>query len=94
MPVGTITDLATVPRVLWTIFPPHGRYAKAAIMHDYFYEHGIGSKAWADQVFLEALEVLGTPPWRRGAMYWAVRIFGRGNYQSKKTAFGRSFSWR
>ena len=89
VPAGTITDLASVPRILWAVFPPHGRYAKAAIVHDYLYEHGIGSKAWADQVFLEAMEVLGTPPWRRWAMYWAVRLFGRGNYPPQQAASGR-----
>lgn len=81
IPAGTVTDLATVPRVLWTIFPPHGRYAKAAIVHDYLYAQGIGTKAWADRVFLEAMEVLGVPKWRRFLMYWAVCFFGEGNYQ-------------
>jgi hypothetical protein len=81
IPAGTVTDLASVPRLLWAIFPPHGRYAKAAIVHDYLYEQGIGCKAYADQVFLEAMEVLSVPKWRRILMYWAVRLFGRGNYQ-------------
>lgn len=35
VPLGFITDLASVPRVLWALLPPHGRYAKAAILHDY-----------------------------------------------------------
>ena len=60
VPVGPITALASVPRLLWAIFPPHGRYAKAAIVHDYLYGQGIGCKAYADQVFLEAMEVLVT----------------------------------
>lgn len=80
IPAGTVTDLASVPRVLWTIFPPHGRYAKAAIVHDYLYEQSIGTKAWADAVFLEAMQVLGVPKWRRTLMYFAACIFGRGNY--------------
>lgn len=82
IPAGTITDLATVPRVLWTLFPPHGRYAKAAIVHDYLYANAINTKAWADNVFLEAMTVLGVPAWRRMTMYWAVRLFGRGNYDN------------
>ncbi len=82
VPAGTVTDLASVPRVLWAIFPPHGRYAKAAIVHDYLYEQGIGCKAFADRVFLEAMGVLGVPMWRRKLMYWAIKFFGRGNYKS------------
>jgi hypothetical protein len=81
IPAGTVTDLASVPRLLWAIFPPHGRYAKAAIVHDYLYDQAIWSKPCADQVFLEAMEVLGVPRWRRVLMYWAVRLFGRGNYR-------------
>jgi len=81
VPVGTVTDLASVPRVLWAFFPPHGRYAKAAIVHDFLYANAVGTKAWADRVFLEAMEVLGVPVWRRRLMYLAVRAFGRGSYE-------------
>jgi hypothetical protein len=80
VPRGYVTDLASVPRALWTIFPPHGRYAKAAIIHDYLYSNAIISKQWADNVFYEAMGVLNVPKWRKTVMYWAVRLFGRGNY--------------
>ncbi|MEK9754476.1 MAG: DUF1353 domain-containing protein, partial [Rhodospirillaceae bacterium] len=30
----------------------------------------------ADDLFLEAMETLGVSPWRRRAMFYAVRIFG------------------
>lgn len=81
VPAGTITDLASVPRVLWALFPPHGRWAKAAIIHDYLYSNAIGSKVYADRTFLEAMQVLGVPKWRRLVMYAAVRLFGRGAYR-------------
>lgn len=80
VPAGTVTDLATIPRLLWTIFPPHGRWAKAAIIHDYLYTNAIDSKAYADRVFLEAMGVLGVSRPTRTAMYWAARWFGRGKY--------------
>lgn len=81
---GTITDLASTPRILWAIFPPHGQYAKAAIIHDYLYDQAIGSKAFADELFFEAMGVLGVPRWRRELMYLAVRLFGRGNYSKTR----------
>ena len=81
VPVGTVTDLATVPRLLWALFPPHGRYAKAAIVHDFLYAQAIGSKAYADRTFLEAMEVLEVSRFTRMVMYWTVRLFGRGNYR-------------
>jgi hypothetical protein len=34
-------------------------------------------KAYADGIFLEAMEVLGVATWRRSVMYWAVRFFGK-----------------
>lgn len=80
VPAGTVTDLASVPRLLWAIFPPHGVWAKAAIIHDYLYSNAIKSKAFADLTFLEAMKVLGVPPWRRKLMYLAVHYFGRGAY--------------
>lgn len=81
VPAGTVTDLASVPRLLWAIFPPHGRWAKAAIVHDYLYQGAIKTKDYADRVFFDAMTVLGVPKWRRVLMYWAVRLFGRGSYR-------------
>lgn len=80
VPAGFVTDLASVPRALWWMIPPHGRYAKAAIVHDYLYDQAIGTKEYADKVFLEAMEVLGVPAWKRRIMYAAVVAFGRGAY--------------
>lgn len=34
-PIGTVTDFASVPRIFWSIFPPDGRYTRAAIIHDF-----------------------------------------------------------
>ncbi|ENJ7141699.1 DUF1353 domain-containing protein [Escherichia coli] len=81
VPSGYITDLASVPRLLWSLFPPHGRYAKAAIIHDYLYDNALRTKREADRIFLEGMEVLGVPRWRRWLMYVAVRLFGRGKYK-------------
>lgn len=39
-----VTDQASIPRLLWSVFPPHGRCAKAAIIHDWMYENGLRTK--------------------------------------------------
>ncbi|MFV2733470.1 DUF1353 domain-containing protein, partial [Escherichia coli] len=44
VPAGYVTDLASVPRILWSVFPPHGRYAKAAIIHDWLYDNALRTK--------------------------------------------------
>lgn len=86
---GYVTDLASVPRLLWSVFPPHGRYAKAAIIHDWMYDNALRTKSEADRIFLDAMEVLKVPCWRRWVIYCSVRIFGRGNYgkNNKNRAF-------
>ncbi len=76
VPAGFVTDLASVPRPLWSLFPPHGEYAKAAILHDYLYQLKIGTRASADKAFLSAMESLGVPAWKRWPLYAAVRVFG------------------
>lgn len=82
---GFVTDFASVPRVFWSVLPPHGKYAKAAVLHDWLYTNAIESKRYADDVFNEAMKVLEVPTWKRVVMYQAVRLFGRGNYTLSKS---------
>ncbi|ECO0849866.1 DUF1353 domain-containing protein [Salmonella enterica subsp. enterica serovar Newport] len=86
VPAGFITDLATIPRIFWSLMPPDGRYAKAAIIHDYLYDNALRTKKEADLIFLDGMAVLGVPKWKRIVMYLAVRIFGRGNYSKDQQA--------
>lgn len=73
VPAGFRTDLASVPRALWAIFPPHGRHSLAAILHDWLCVKG--DKRYADKVFDEALLSLGVTSWKRRAMVAAVRLY-------------------
>ncbi|EBC2121920.1 DUF1353 domain-containing protein [Salmonella enterica] len=83
VPAGFVTDLATVPRIFWMLLPPDGKYAKAAIIHDYLYGNALRSKKEADLIFLDGMTVLGVPKWKSMVMYLAVRVFGRGSYSEK-----------
>ncbi|EAS5299210.1 DUF1353 domain-containing protein [Salmonella enterica] len=80
VPAGFITDLATIPRIFWSLMPPDGKYAKAAIIHDYLYDNALRTKKEADLIFLDGMTVLGVPRWKRMIMYYAVRLFGQGMY--------------
>ncbi|EKI1090358.1 DUF1353 domain-containing protein [Salmonella enterica] len=80
VPAGFVTDLATVPRIFWILLPPDGKYAKAAIIHDYLYDNALRTKREADRIFLDGMTVLGVPRWKRMIMYYAVRLFGQGMY--------------
>lgn len=74
---GFETDFASIPRFLWTLAPPDGRYTQAAVVHDWLYTTQTGPKDMADRIFKEAMEVLGVPRWKRNLMYMAVKCFGR-----------------
>lgn len=78
---GFETDLASTPRFLWWIVPPHGTYGKAGVVHDYLYRNGLRTRKEADDIFYEAMQVLGVPFWKRKLMYFAVRIFGSFSYK-------------
>ncbi len=63
VPVGFITDFASVPQFLWGLLPPTSWYGKAAVIHDYCYQYGqIGNlginRKYADDLLYEALGVL------------------------------------
>lgn len=85
---GFETDFASIPRVFWRILPPWDRYGKAAIVHDALYSNNIIlhrtfdcpekiSRKRCDEIFLEAMEVLEVPKWKRIVMFKCVRWFGK-----------------
>jgi len=84
IPEGFITDFASTPRLLYPIFPPIGIYNKAAMVHDYLYTSAILPRKECDLFFLQAMEVLQVPKWKRKMMFWAVRCFGAKRFNLEK----------
>ena len=76
VPVGFASDGASVPRIMWSIYPPFCKYLEAAIVHDWFCVNRSISSVTAAKVFREAMAACGVSKWRRNKMYWAVRTFG------------------
>lgn len=76
IPQGFVTDMASVPRGFWNLFPPTGPWAKAAVYHDYLYQTGTISRADADHEFAEGMKALGVCWVTRMAMWVALRLFG------------------
>lgn len=76
VPEGFVTDFASIPQAFWSILPPHGPYAAAAVVHDYLYKYHKYTRKRSDQIFLEGMKVLGVNWFVRGIMYNAVRWFG------------------
>jgi len=81
VPAGFETDFASVPKFLWNILPPWGRYGKAAVIHDYCYRKGLFTRKRCDKIFYEGMKVLKVPYWKRNVMYRAVRWFGGKAYK-------------
>lgn len=84
VPEGFVTDFASTPTILYPIFPPIGLYNKAAMMHDYLYAsiNPLISRKQADQFFLQAMEILKVPRWKRSLMFYAVRLFGNKHFKT------------
>ncbi len=91
VPEGFLTDGATVPRWMYWLIPPWGRYGHATVIHDYLCEnlqlyHGVDiadiTRKRADQIFNEALKVTDVNPFIRWLMYSGVTAY---RWFSRKT---------
>ena len=82
VPVGFVSDGATIPRFAWPIIgsPLTGKYRAAAILHDFLYYSARYSRKRCDEIFLEAMTVLKVNKVKRTIIFWAVR-------------FGAKWSW-
>ena len=81
VPPGFPTDFASIPRGLWNILPPVGKYDSAAVCHDKLYRDGAFNgkaidRANADRVLSEAMEVCGVGRVQRWLIYSGLRIGG------------------
>ena len=76
VPIGFMTDFASVPRPLWAFLPRWGKHGNAAVIHDFCYWDQTRSRKESDRVFCEAMRVLGVRGYKIRLMYYAVRIGG------------------
>jgi hypothetical protein len=72
-PRGFVTDLASIPRILWVAFRPEGAYAYAAVVHDYLYWVQDRPREEADEIFKTAMEDSEVGWVIKEAVYLAVR---------------------
>ena len=86
VPIGFMTDFASVPQPFWIILPRWGKYGNAAVIHDYLYKVQTRSRRKADGIFREGMGVLAVPGWQIFCMYWAVRLLGWLAWQGSKRA--------
>lgn len=76
VPLGFVTDFASVPRGFRWLITGHDETRKPAVLHDYLYSMAAGNRLDADRSFRLALRDTNTPAWKRELAYRAVRIGG------------------
>ena len=85
IPVGFISDGASIPRPFWPFtYPPfHPKVITGAAVHDYLYRYKKVRRIDADTLASEIWEDHGAGAIRTFLMYFAIRFFGRWHYGIK-----------
>ncbi|WP_050995880.1 DUF1353 domain-containing protein [Bradyrhizobium yuanmingense] len=76
-PIGFVTDLASIPPILYSLLRPDGVYAYAAILHDYLYWIQDRPREQADEILRLSMIDFEVEASKVVAIYEAVRTFGR-----------------
>lgn len=85
IPKGYRTDFASVPRLLWSVVPPHGRMSNASVVHDFVYDNRLyeqqygatAARLLADVTFLIHCNRDGVPTWQAIGFFLLLRMFGK-----------------
>jgi len=59
VPVGFVTDFASIPRVAWSMLPPDGNYTYPAVVHDFLYWSQTTTRKQADEIFRLMMKEFG-----------------------------------
>lgn len=84
VPEGFVCDLTSVPRAFWQVMRPEGRYAYAAVVHDYLYWMQDRSREEADRIFRFALEDSKVDATTITGLYSAVSLLGQSAWDQNR----------
>ena len=86
VPVGFVTDLASIPRALRGLLDINGRSRRPAMAHDWMYTSQPFPREQCDEIFRKALIAEGESE-EAAWIYWeGVRIGGASHWDRKSTA--------
>lgn len=74
IPVGFVTDYASVPFGVSLIIKKRGRHGTAAVIHDYLYFTQITTRYRADLIMLEIMQSHKVSKWKRESIYLGLHI--------------------
>lgn len=77
IPKGFISDGASIPRILWGIFPPLHKWTDSAIIHDFLYKTQFIDRKVCDEIFLKCMLEDRVNKIVSYLFYFSVRLFGR-----------------
>ena len=76
VPVGFVTDLASIPPALQSFIQQNGPHLLPAVVHDYLYWKQTCTRDQSDQILLLAMIEHAVPEAQRFAIYQAVHFAG------------------
>lgn len=80
VPAGSLTDFASVPRLMIAFLLTGDTAHEASALHDSLYQTHAVPRNVADAVLREAALVTGVPAWRAFLLWAGVRIGGGGKH--------------
>ena len=72
---GYQCDLASIPRMFWSVYPPDGAYRYSAILHDMLYQSEMFTRYINDNIFKLGMHE-SVPDSVRNLFYNGVRVGG------------------
>lgn len=76
VPIGFVTDFASIPRVFWSLLRPDGLYSYAAVIHDFLYWEQYLSREASDAILRLCMEDFKINAAVVSAVHTGVRLGG------------------
>lgn len=84
-PHQTVTDFASIPRMVRWLIAKFGAHARSAVFHDYLFQSGILTWSESNKVMLEIMKIDGVGFWTRQTIYRGLRIGSYPTWRAYRT---------
>jgi hypothetical protein len=84
VPRGFVTDLASTPKSVWSLYPPFGKYLAASILHDYLYWRQSCRREDADKIFYQTMRDAGVDQATQSRFYLALSSEGEAAWNQNR----------